>query len=136
MTAQPPATILVVERDPLVRDLITLALERLGYQVSAAAEADEGLDLAGRPGQPPALVLVDWLLPRANGLMFMEALRGATPAARVPVIVLSALACSEVVQQAVAAGARDFILKPFDTDVLASKVRRVLGAANDQSPSH
>jgi CheY-like chemotaxis protein len=119
-------TILLVEDDRVTRDLTRLALARAYPQARllTAQDGDEALTMWHT--HRPDLVLMDILLPRRNGLEVMrEMLALIGP---VPVIVISALGMREVVQQAVQAGARDFVLKPFDPRLLMDKVQRVLAA--------
>ena len=115
--------ILVVERDDLLREWVCALLGRSGYAVLAADSAKGALS-AAQPGL--ALILVDLFLPQTNGLMLLEALRGLPGLAAVPAIVLSSMGFPEIVQQAVAAGAQDFVLKPFDPQVLLDKVNGVV----------
>lgn len=120
--------ILLAEGDPVLRDLIVAALGRLfpGYRVITAGNGPEALALAGR--HRPQLLLIDLLLLRLNGLEVMRQIKGQTRGDPAPIIVISALGFLEVVQQAVAAGAVDFLVKPFDMNLLASKVHRALAA--------
>ena len=118
--------ILLAEGDPVLRDLIVAALGRLfpGCQMITAGNGQEALALAGR--HRPQLLLIDLLLPQLNGLEVMRQVRDQTRGDPAPIIAISALGFHEVVQQAVSAGAVDFLVKPFDVNLLASKVQRAL----------
>ena len=117
--------VLVVETDNLLRDLMQLALTRAGYDVRAAADPATALALVDAGAAPDAAV-IDLFQPGLSGLKLMQELRARPGLATVPLIVISALGFGEIVEQAVAAGANDFILKPFDPAVLAHKVGRLL----------
>jgi DNA-binding response OmpR family regulator len=108
-----------------------LVLRRLECQVFIARDGQAALDLAQR--HMPHLVLVDLLLPRVNGLELVRQLRQFFAPRATPILVISALGFGEVIQQVVAAGARDFILKPFEPDLLEAKVRQYLPTAVEQS---
>jgi CheY-like chemotaxis protein len=116
---------LVVETDNLLRDLLQLSLTRAGYEVRTAPDPAAALALVDGGAAPDAAV-IDLFQPGMSGLKLMQALRARPGLATLPLIVISALGFGEVVEQAVAAGANDFILKPFDPAVLAQKVGRLL----------
>lgn len=115
------ATILLIEADPALRDLIALPLEREGFRVVASDRAAEAPALIRK--HKPFLVLLDLFLPHISGLDVLRKIDDGLRA-RCFLIVLSSLGFREVVAQAREAGARDFILKPVDTDRLLEKVRR------------
>lgn len=122
-----PAMVLLAEDDRAVRDLIVLALERLNCRVITADNGATALALVRV--HRPQLVLLDILLPQLNGLEVLRQLGDRALLDHVPVIVISALGYREVVQQALKAGAKDFVLKPFDVGLLTGKVQRVLEVA-------
>lgn len=116
--------LLIVEDDPALRDLILLALSRYPrYRAIAARDGVEALALFEQ--HHPQAVILDILLPHMNGLDVLRRLQEQNRLDNVVVIVISALGYSEVIQQAVAAGARDFLVKPFDVEFL---LRRLEGA--------
>jgi CheY-like chemotaxis protein len=101
-------------------------LVRSGYAVTPAASAPAALAAVESGAARPELVLLDLFLPQINGLMLLASLRQIAGLETVPVIVLSTLGFPEIVEQAIAAGAQDFLLKPFDPELLAEKVSRIL----------
>lgn len=133
-TAEKPApicTILVLEGDPVVRDLITLALGRVrtlgpssACEVFATADGSEALKFLKE--KRPALILLDILLPRINGLDWLKQVKKQGLIKNTPVIVLSSLGYREVVEQALLAGAADFVIKPFHADELVRRVEHTL----------
>ena len=119
--------VLVVEPDNLLRDIVDMALTRAGYEVCALPDPAAALAWVTSGGPLPALALVDVFQTGMSGLALMQALRALPELGKLPLIAISALGFSEIVEQAVAAGANDFVLKPFDPAVLAPKVARLLG---------
>jgi two-component system response regulator MprA len=121
-------TVLLVEPDPLVRDVLGLALRGLAPEV-VVMEACDGLEaLAQVSALTPQAALVNLLLPRLSGLDTIRQLH-ARFGAGVPVVAMSALGLREIVQQAVAAGASDFIVRPCDPARVVEKVRAALARA-------
>ncbi len=131
--SDPAPYVLVVEADPVERDLIRLAMTRLRLATTWVATGEDAL--AAIRAQIPALVLLDLFLPRQNGLDLLVQLRAAGVLALLPVIAISSLGFPEIVQQAVEAGARDFLVKPMDTDILIDKVAKILAPLKAINPS-
>jgi DNA-binding response OmpR family regulator len=120
--------VLVVDDDPVVADLVAFRLQRLGLEVTVESDGESGLAAARR--LRPDLVVLDWLMPRMDGLEVCRALRtDADPAlARTPVLLLTAKSQDPDLERGFAAGATDFIAKPFSTRELVSRVTAALPA--------
>jgi DNA-binding response OmpR family regulator len=120
--------VLVVDDDPVVADLVAFRLQRMGLEVTVEADGESGLAAARR--LRPALVVLDWLMPRMDGLEVCRALRAdADPTlARTPVLLLTAKSQDPDLERGFAAGATDFIAKPFSTRELVSRVTAALPA--------
>ena len=120
--------VLVVDDDPVVADLVAFRLQRLGLQVTVETDGETGLAAARR--LRPDLVVLDWLMPRMDGLEVCRALRAdVDPAlARTPVLLLTAKSQDPDLERGFAAGATDFIAKPFSTRELVSRVTAALPA--------
>src|SRR3712207_410260 len=118
--------VLVVEDDPVVAELVAFALQRLGLVVTVETDGDSGLAAARR--LRPDLVVLDWLMPRMDGLEVCRALRAdADPAlARTPVLLLTAKSQEPDLERGFAAGDTDFVAKPFSTRELVSRVTAAL----------
>ena len=118
--------VLVVEDDPVVADLVAFRLQRLGLVVTVETDGESGLAAARR--LRPDLVVLDWLMPRMDGLEVCRALRAdADPAlARTPVLLLTAKSQEPDLERGFAAGATDFVAKPFSTRELVSRVTAAL----------
>jgi adenylate cyclase len=115
--------IMLIEAEASQRDLITLVLERAGFNVVSAGSREKALELVKT--KAPDMVLVDLLLPQMNGLQLLEELRTHGLPAAIPVIVFSALGFHEVVCQAIRAGAKEFLVKPIDVDLMLSRIERI-----------
>ncbi|NBD35628.1 MAG: response regulator [Chloroflexi bacterium] len=117
-------TILLIEDDEALAQLVQLLLERAGYEVKAATQGEEGLDLA-REDQPD-LVLLDILMPDMDGWQVYEALQGITDA---PVLFLTALGDEHNITYGLGLGADDYIVKPFGYKELVTRVKASLARA-------
>ncbi len=115
------ASILVIEDEPMMRDLLSAVLKRSGFRVETAADGDEGLSQFRRV--LPDLVIVDWVLPGIDGV---EVCRRLQQMGEAPVILLSALGSEKHVQAGLDSGAIDYVVKPFNTEVLSARVRSAL----------
>jgi CheY-like chemotaxis protein len=100
--------ILVVEDDEVTQRLFKRILERNGYDVATADNGQEALDVVAR--EQPHLVLLDLMMPVMDGFGFLQALRDAAVSG-LPVIVTSALADTHRRAQAIALGAKDYLVK-------------------------
>ncbi len=118
------STVLLVEDDPDIRHLVAYKLTKSGLVVVEAADGFAALDLARR--HPPDLVLLDVHMPRMSGLDVCRELRESPGTERVPIIMLTARARAEDVEKAYAAGATDYVTKPFSPRALQLRVDSTL----------
>ncbi len=116
--------ILVVEADPAQRDLARLALQRLDCEVITASNGNDALRLFKK--HQPSIMIMDILVPELNGLELLNQLKSAKLLKNTIVIITSALAFQEVILKAKDAGVWDFILKPYDVNVLVKRVKSLL----------
>ena len=118
--------VLVVDDDPVVADLVAFRLGRMGLEVSVEGDREAGLAAARQ--LRPDLVVLDWMMPRMNGLEVCRALREDPDAglAATPVLLLTAKAQEPDLERGFAAGATDFVAKPFSTGELVSRVTAAL----------
>jgi DNA-binding response OmpR family regulator len=113
--------LLLVDDDALMRRSLAFNLEKAGYRITTAADAEDALSLART--DPPDLVLLDIGLPGMDGLDAMRALRQQ---ADVPVIFLTARRRELDQVLGLELGADDYVAKPFDLDVLLARIKAVL----------
>lgn len=118
------ATILVVEDEEDILELVKYNLVREGYQVEGATTGEEGLALARK--RKPDLVLLDLMLPGLDGLEVCKSLKKDAGTEGIPVIMLTAKGEEADVVTGLELGAEDYITKPFSPRVLAARVKTVL----------
>ena len=116
--------ILLVEDDPDIRYLVCYKLLHAGLAVQAVTDGPAALDHARR--NRPDLVILDVLMPRMSGLEVCRELRATPGTAGVPIIMLTARARSQDLEQAYAAGATDYVVKPFSPRELLHRVETML----------
>lgn len=115
-------SILIVDDDPSLRQVMSMQLEEMGYRAVAASSGDEALHILG--SETVALVITDYRMPGMNGLELLEKIRPEYPL--LPVIMITAFGSIGNAVEAIKAGAFDYISKPIDFDQLAIVVRRAL----------
>lgn len=117
------ATILVIEDEQDIRDLISFQLKAEGHEVIVTDSVDKAITVVEKP-ETIDLFIVDWMLPGVmNGLEFTKKIRGMKKYADAPVIMITALSQPDNIVSALDAGADDYITKPFDLNVLQARVR-------------
>lgn len=121
-------TILVVDDDPDIRELITWKLTQAGYSIISASDGEGALAaLSGdSEGRVPDLVLLDWMMPSMTGIEVCQAIREDPDRGRVPIILLTAKAQEAEIERGFAAGADDYIVKPFSPREMLSRVEAVM----------
>lgn len=126
-TSIPPSrsTILLVEDEEPTRRALRGWLER-DYDVISAADGLEALEALARYGRPPELILADVWMPRLDGVEMIRRVRQDPALHRVPVIFLTGQVSPQSMIDGLSVGARAYLTKPIDLDVLDWKVRRAL----------
>jgi two-component system, OmpR family, response regulator len=115
-------TILVVEDDPNIRDIVEVALRFHGFGVTGVATGGEALDAV--EGGPPALIVLDVMLPDVDGFEVCRRIR--TSGLHTPVIFLTARDTSTDTVRGLTLGGDDYVTKPFSVEALVARVRAVL----------
>lgn len=118
-----PATILVVEDEPAIQELVSYTCTNSGFEVRRA-ESVAGAQQAIRE-RLPDLVILDWMLPDRAGIELLRELRGGERTKSVPVILLTAKSAESDKVAGLDAGADDYVVKPFSPRELVSRVRAV-----------
>ncbi|NUM48668.1 MAG: response regulator [Anaerolineales bacterium] len=117
-------SILVVEDEPDVRNLVVMTLKQTDYHIVTANDGVEALKRCEE--RCPSLILLDISMPRVNGLDLLYLLNDMEILSRTKVVMLTALGYPEVVEKAISFGVKDFIVKPFDIYDLLQRVERLL----------
>lgn len=126
-------TLLLVEDDRALADLLMWHFEREGYEIVRTADGDEALILAEE--RTPDLVILDWMIEGVSGIEVCRRLRRRASTAHVPIIMLTARGEESDRIRGLDTGADDYVVKPFEYPELAARVkallRRSLKAAGD-----
>lgn len=127
-----PTTVLVVEDDPVIIDLLTLTLELEGWTVLRAKDAVSAMEIARN--EAPEIVVSDVMMPGRSGLDLIADLASDVATTAIPVILLSARALAAEVAEGYSAGAVDYVTKPFDPDDLIERIQKVLDGRRPDEP--
>lgn len=119
------STILLVEDDPDIRHLVSYVLTQGGFAVTSVSDGPAALRAARE--HPPDLVLLDVRMPEMSGIEVCRELRAGSLGTTVPIIMLTARARPQDLEQGFAAGATEYIVKPFSTRDLQDRVEAALG---------
>jgi two-component system, chemotaxis family, chemotaxis protein CheY len=122
--------ILIVDDSSVMRRIVERSLRQAGLDVSVVLEAGsgtEGLDVL--KGKQVDLILSDINMPAMDGLEFLRQIRAQNLASGVPVVMITTESSEEHVKQAIQAGARGYIRKPFTPDQVKERVLPLVGAA-------
>jgi len=112
---------LVVDDSRVMRALLVRILTELGFEVEVARDGREGLDRLRELGTVD-LAVVDWRMPGMTGIEFVMAVRGDHAYDEVPVIMVSSETDPSQLARALAAGANEYVMKPFTKDVIRGKL--------------
>jgi two-component system phosphate regulon response regulator PhoB len=116
--------ILIVDDEIGARTLIGIMLDRGGFDVVKASDANEALSLLD--DNTPDLIILDVMMPGMSGIDLCKLLRERRSTANLPILILSARGDSESVMRGMDAGATDYLPKPILHHDLVAKVRRLL----------
>ncbi|MHB0956807.1 MAG: response regulator [Pirellulaceae bacterium] len=117
-------SILVVEDEEDIRELVSYTLLKEGYQVASVASGEEALSIAG--AKPPDLIVLDLMLPGLDGLTVCQRLRADPKTAGIAIVMLTARGEEVDIVGGLNMGADDYITKPFSRNVLLARIRAVL----------
>jgi two-component system phosphate regulon response regulator PhoB len=118
------ATILVVEDEPAIQELIAYNLKQAGHQPLRADNAEQAMNLV--QNALPDLVLLDWMLPGQSGIDFARRLRNDKRTRTVPIIMLTARSDEQDKLTGLDTGADDYITKPFSPRELNARIKALL----------
>jgi two-component system, OmpR family, phosphate regulon response regulator PhoB len=127
------ASILVVEDEPAIQELISVNLARNGHAVRRAASADEAYRAVAET--LPDVILLDWMLPDTPGPAITRKLRSEARTRDVPIIMLTARAGDDDKVAGLESGADDYITKPFSPRELEARIQAVLRRRTPQLTS-
>jgi two-component system phosphate regulon response regulator PhoB len=129
------ATILIVEDEAAIRELITYNLQQAGYETVCADNAEQAMAVINTA--LPDLILLDWMLPGLSGIEFARALRRSERTRLIPIIMLTARTQELDKVAGLEMGADDYITKPFSPRELIARInavlRRLIPEASDEA---
>lgn len=127
-----PGHVLIVEDDPDIAESLTYNLRREGLETHLAASGEQGLVEALRQDAPPALIILDIMLPGMSGLDLCRRLRREAATRRTPIVMLTAKAAEADRVAGLDMGADDYVTKPFSVRELLARVRAVLRRVHEK----
>jgi len=128
-----PLTILVVDDEPDLVELISYNLSQQGHTVISAGNGVEAIELA--KSRQPDLVVLDVMMPELNGIEVARRLRSQTETASLPIIMLTAKTEETHEIEGLGAGADDYITKPFSMQVLVARIEAMARRTGGSTPS-
>lgn len=118
------STALVIEDDAMIASVLHFILDREGFTVRHAVDGRAAQQLIA-DSPPPALVLLDVMLPHADGFELVSAIRARAGWEKTPVLMLSSKGHEQDIARALDAGANDYVVKPFQIEELRARLRRL-----------
>ncbi len=117
--------VLIVDDDQAISALLKHLLAREGYTVKTLFDGLDAKDYIISNQEPPALVLLEMMLPSINGYDLIEIIRGSTAWKDIPVVALSSLSQEDEIVRALKLGANDYVTKPFRVNELLARINRL-----------
>jgi signal transduction histidine kinase/DNA-binding response OmpR family regulator len=121
------ATILVIDDDVAIREMVTQMMEEAGYDTLEAVDGVHGLEMARR--ERPDLIILDVMMPRLNGFDCAAAIKGDPHCRHIPILMLTVL---QDAQRAYGLGVEAYLTKPFKEDAILREARRLLSQRSSQ----
>ena len=120
----PESTILIVDDEASIRDMVGITLDLAGFKsITAATARDAHISVIDNK---PDLVLLDWMLPGGSGIELARRLRGDEATTNIPIIMLTAKASEDNKVQGLSEGVDDYVTKPFSPRELVARIKTVL----------
>jgi len=117
-------SVLIIEDEEHIRDVLEYNLKSDGFEVYLAADGPSGLEIARQ--KSPQVILLDWMMPDMDGLDVLADLKNDQRTAQIPVFMLTAKGMLSDVETAISMGADDYITKPFDPVRLGGIIKKKL----------
>jgi len=125
--------ILIIEDDPDIAESVSYNLRREGFRTEIAESGEKGFRLAIEGKSPPAVIVLDLMLPGMNGTELCRRFRRDSVTAKTPIIILTAKASESDKITGLELGADDYVTKPFSVKELMARVNAVLRRANEDT---
>lgn len=118
--------VLVVDDSAIMRKVISQILEMLGHDSVPAANGIDAFDRL-KEHEDVRLILLDWNMPEMNGIEFLREIKGRPRLSEIPVIMLTTESERRKMIEAIEAGAKHYLTKPFQPETLATKILQCVG---------
>ena len=128
-----PRSALIIEDDADIAESVRYNLENAGFKAQIAGSGESGLSLALDPQNPPAVIVLDLMLPGMSGIEICRRLRREDQTRRIPIIMLTAKTAEADRVSGLDVGADDYIGKPFSVKELLARVRAVLRRTEEEA---
>ncbi|MFZ0747548.1 MAG: response regulator [Terracidiphilus sp.] len=115
-------TALVVDDSKTIRTILARTLREIGFEVLEAANGIEALEVIEAAKTTVPLILVDWDMPEMNGLELLKRLRQSSELSSMVVVMVTAQTDMAHIEEALEAGANEYVMKPFTKDILLGKL--------------
>jgi len=119
--------VIVVDDSLVMRRIIAGILEELGHDTVHAGNGRQMLDVLEQQAGQISMVLLDWNMPGMNGIEALREMRGNGNYHHIPVFMVSTESEDAKIREAIGAGAKDYLAKPFTAEELAAKIEKALG---------
>ena len=130
LSAMSESTILIVDDEAAIRDMVGITLDLAGFRsISAANAHDAHVSIIDNK---PDLVLLDWMLPGGSGIELARRLRRDDLTANIPIIMLTAKSSEDNKVQGLSEGVDDYVTKPFSPRELVARIKTVLRRIDDK----
>ncbi|MEJ2140978.1 MAG: phosphate regulon transcriptional regulator PhoB [Gammaproteobacteria bacterium] len=127
-------TILVIDDERAIREMVVMALEKEGFQCVEASDAHKAENLITESSAD--LLLLDWMMPGLNGVDFARKLRRNEETRNLPIIMLTAKTEEEDLIRGLESGADDYVTKPFSPKALIARIHALLRRSGEDNGSH
>lgn len=114
---------LVVDDSKSIRMILSRTLEEIGWQVEQAANGKLAMQWLDNQPVPADLVLIDWNMPEMNGIELVRSIRQQSRMSQSKLMMVTTETESEQMEEALAAGADEYVMKPFTKEIIADKIR-------------
>lgn len=117
---------IVIDDSSAMRMILRRIVTKLGFEVDEAVNGRDALDKLNAADQVPEVALIDWNMPEMNGLEFIQAVRSDPRYSRLTLLMVTTESEQSQIVRALAAGAHEYLIKPFTPDAVAEKLE-ILG---------
>ena len=119
--------VIVADDSLVMRKIIGGVVQELGHEIIHAANGQQMLDVLEERANEVGLILLDWNMPGLNGIDALKEMQQNSEYHRIPVFMVSTESEDSKIKEAIGAGAKDYLPKPFNADELAAKIEKAFG---------